>query len=88
MGGMNLDEVKSGFLASFDGSNPGIFDTLDVVLGHRSGLRVIGGVGNVARTIHYSLDQVNEAEIEGLRTTTNHCLANRPHLQVPGFWGP
>jgi len=63
---MNLDEVESGFLASFDGSNPGIFDALDVVLGHRSGLRVVGGVGNVTRTVHYSLDRVNEAEIAGL----------------------
>jgi len=54
MGSMNLDEVESGLLASFDGSNPGALDALNVVLGHRYRLRVVGGEGDVARTINYT----------------------------------
>jgi len=54
MGGMNLDEVESGLFAPFGSSDPGIFDASDVILSHRSGLRVVRGEGNVARTINYT----------------------------------
>lgn len=60
MGRMDLDEVESDLLASFDGGDESILNPLNVVLGHRDGLRVIIPVGDVARTINYPIEWVNK----------------------------
>ena len=60
MGGVNLDEVESDLLGSFNGCNESIFDTLYVVLGHRDGFRVIRSEGYVARTVNCLTSRINE----------------------------
>ena len=88
MGGVNLDEVESDLLASFNGCNKGIFDALYVVLGHRDGFRVIIGEGYIARTVNYAMSRVNENMIAERGLITDRCLANRLHPQGIGVWGP
>ena len=59
MGGVDLDEVESDLLASLNGRNKSIFDTLYVVLGHYDGFRVIIGEGYVTWTINYPMNRVS-----------------------------
>ena len=85
MSGVDLDEIKPDLLASLNGCNESVFDTLYFVLGHRNGLRVTIGEGHVARAVNYSVSLVNEKLVVG--RGTNHRSANLPHPQVPAVWG-
>ena len=60
MGGMDLNEVESDLLASFNGCDESIFNASYVVLGHRDGFRVIGGERHVTWTVNYPMSRVSE----------------------------
>ena len=60
MRGVNLDEVESDLLGSFNGCDESILDALYVVLGHRDGFRVIRGEGYIARTMNCLTGRINE----------------------------
>ena len=61
MSGMDLDKVEPDLLASFNGCNKSVFDTLYIVFGHRNGFSVILGEGYIAWTVNYSTSRVNES---------------------------
>jgi hypothetical protein len=84
---MDLDEVGSNLLASFNGSDESIFDALHVVLSHRNWFCVICGEGDVTWTVNYSMGRVNGDLIVEQETIANHYSANHSHPQVPGAWG-
>ena len=86
MGRMNLNEVKSNLLASFDGGDISVFNPLDVVLGHRDGLRIIISEGDVAGTVNYLIEQLSEGLATKWQIITNHCWANRLHPQAQAAW--
>ena len=60
MGRMNLNEVESDLLASLDGGDVSVFNPLNILLGHRDGLRVIIVERDVAGAVDCPIERVNE----------------------------
>jgi len=87
MGCMNLNEVGSDFLASLNGGDVSIFNPLNILLGHRDGLRVIIAERDVTGAVNYSIECVNEDLITKWQAITDHCWANHQLPQAQDTWG-
>ena len=60
MSSMDLNQVESYLLASFNRSDVSVLHALDVILGHGDGFRIVFAKGDVTGTVNYSIDRVNE----------------------------
>ena len=86
MGGMDLNEVESNLLASLNGGDVGVFNPLNILLGHSDGLRVIIAEGDVTWAVNYPIEQVNKDLVTKWWIATDHRWANHHLPQVQDVW--